>query len=141
MAASYLKANYVQTNGMDDDDRIWTVGADYTAGKLNIAAMYLKGDDDALANEYKDGDDDGYVFGLSYGGAEEDKPGSWGLVANYYDQAAPTAISHTMDGAWDAFAGYGFKGYKVGANLTLARKLVAEVDYYDLKGKGGDQRD
>jgi hypothetical protein len=137
LATSYLKADNVQVNGMGGDDKIWTFGADYTAGKINIAAMYLKGDDDALADEYKDGDDDGYVIGLSYGGAEENKPGSWGLVANYYDQAAPTVISHTMDGAWDAFEGYGFKGYKVGANVTLAKNMIAEVDYYDLKGKGG----
>ncbi len=137
-AASYLKANNVNGNRMDDDDTIWTVGADYTAGKFNLAAMYLKGDDDALAPEYKDADDDGYVVSLTYGGAESDKPGSWGLVATYYDQAAPTVLSHTMDGAWDKFEGYGFKGYKVGANLTLAKNMVAEVDYYDLKGKGGD---
>ena len=99
-AASYLKANNVNGNRMDDDDTIWTVGADYTAGKFNLAAMYLKGDDDALAPEYKDADDDGYVVSLTYGGAESDKPGSWGLVATYYDQAAPTVLSHTMDGAW-----------------------------------------
>ena len=78
------------------------------------------------------------MVSLTYGGAESDKPGSWGLVATYYDQAAPTVLSHTMDGAWDKFEGYGFKGYKVGANLTLAKNMVAEVDYYDLKGKGGD---
>jgi hypothetical protein len=141
MAASYLSADNVQTNGMDDDDHIWTVGADYTAGKFNVSAMYLKGDDDALADEYRNGDDDGYVIGLSYGGAESDKPGSWGIYANYYDQAATTAISHTMDGAWDAFEGYGFKGYKVGTNVTLAKNMIAELDYYDLKGKGGEHED
>lgn len=50
-----------------------------------------------------------------------------------------------MDGNWDAFIPgdngitNGFKGWKVGGNLTLAKNMVAEVDYYDLKGKEGDQ--
>ena len=143
LAASYLKAKDVKFEdfGLNGDNKIWTVGADYTAGKLNLSGMYLKGDKDVLLSEYRDGDDDGYVVGLTYGGAEEDKPGSWGLIATYYDQSAPTVIAHTMDGAWDAFAGYGFKGYKVGANLTLAKNMVAEVDYYDLKGKRGETSD
>ena len=138
-----LKAKDVKFEdfGLNGDNKIWTVGADYTAGKLNLSGMYLKGDKDVLLSEYRDGDDDGYVVGLTYGGAEEDKPGSWGLIATYYDQSAPTVIAHTMDGAWDAFAGYGFKGYKVGANLTLAKNMVAEVDYYDLKGKRGETSD
>ena len=48
-------------------------------------------------------------------------------------------IYHTMNGMWDSFNGEGFKGYNVGGNLTLAKNMVAEVDYYDLKGKEGDQ--
>ena len=102
--------------------------------------MYLKGDDDTLKNsDYKNGDDDGYVVSLGYKGATAAKPGSWGLFAKYYDQGAPTMIYHTMNGMWDSFNGEGFKGYNVGGNLTLAKNMVAEVDYYDLKGKEGDQ--
>ena len=36
------------------------------------------------------------------------------------------------------FDTYGFKGYMVGGNLTVAKNMVATVEYYDLKGKGGD---
>ena len=66
------------------DNKIWTLGADYTAGKWNVSAMYLKGDADK-ADAFKDYtgldlDDDGYVFGLNYAGAETSKPGTWGLL-------------------------------------------------------------
>jgi hypothetical protein len=44
-----------------------------------------------------------------------------------------------MNGAWDKFDGEGFKGYNVGGNVTLAKNMVATVEYYDLKGKESDQ--
>ena len=105
--------------------------------------MYLRGSNDYEKD--RSWDKDGWVAGLTYGGAESSKPGSWGLLATYYDQSASTVIAHTMDGNWDTFVPgesgvtNGFKGWKVGGNLTLAKNMVAEVDYYDLKGKEGDQ--
>ena len=143
LAATYTKADdlnpYID-NGLTGDNKIWTVGANYKAGDFKIGAMYLKGDDDTLKNsDYKNGDDDGYVVSLGYKGATAVKPGSWGLFAKYYDQGAPTMIYHTMNGMWDSFNGEGFKGYNVGGNLTLAKNMVAQVEYYDLKGKESDQ--
>ena len=136
--ATYLTANDVTAMGMNGtDDKIWTIGADYQAGKLNINAMYLNGDNDYI-DSLKNADDDGYVVGLNYAGAESSKPGSWGLYAKYYDQAAPTVLAHTMNGAYDLFPEYGFKGYMVGGNLAVAKNMVATVEYYDLKGKGGE---
>ena len=118
------------------DNKIWTVGADYTAGKWNVNAMYLKGDADSKNNSWVNNvDDDGYVVGLGYAGADEKKPGTWGLYAKYYDQAAVTVASHTMNGDWYVFPYTGFKGYMVGGNLTVAKNMVATVEYYDLKNK------
>lgn len=142
LAATYTKADDVNPyidNGLTGDNKVWTVGANYKAGDFKIGAMYLKGDDDTLKySDYKNGDDDGYVVSLGYKGATEAKPGSWGLFAKYYDQGAPTIIYHTMNGMWDHFNGEGFKGYQVGGNLTLAKNMVAQVEYYDLKGKESD---
>ena len=52
-----------------------------------------------------------------------------------------TKMPMTMDTlyAWDKFDGEGFKGYNVGGNVTLAKNMVATVEYYDLKGKESDQ--
>ena len=76
---------------------------------------------------------------MGWAGAKASDPGSWGLYAKCYDQGAPTVIDHTMNGAWDKFDGEGFKGYNVGGNVTLAKNMVATVEYYDLKGKESDQ--
>ena len=41
-----------------------------------------------------------------------------------------------MNGNYDAFGPDGFKGWMVGGNLTVAKNMVAQVEYYDLKDKG-----
>ena len=84
-----------------------------------------------------DGDDDGYVITLGFKGAKASKPGSWGLYGKYYDQGAATYIQHTMSGEYGEFGDSGFKGYRVGGNLALAKNMVTTVEFYDLKGKGG----
>ena len=137
LAANYMQAENDKALGLNGkDDHIWTAGATYHTGKFYAGGMYLKGDDDTLNN--KAYDDDGYVFKMGWAGAKRSEPGSWGLYANYYDQGAPTVLSHTMDGLYDAFGSEGFKGYKVGGNLTVAKNMVASVDYYDLKSKEKD---
>ena len=143
--ATYTKINdqdfgsmYGEPGYFKADNKIWTVGADYTAGKWNVNAMYLKGDADANGLEdYVD--DDGYVVGLSYAGADAKKPGTWGLYAKYYDQAAVTVASHTMNGDWYMFPYTGFKGWMVGGNLTVAKNMVATVEYFDLKNKDAEK--
>jgi len=45
-------------------------------------------------------------------------------------------VAHTMkSGDWGDMMTEGFKGYNVGANLTLAKNMVYSIDYYDLEGK------
>ncbi len=45
-------------------------------------------------------------------------------------------MAHTMkSGDWGSMTKEGFKGYNVGANLTLAKNMVYSIDYYDLEGK------
>jgi hypothetical protein len=146
-AADYLQADNDYAMGLNgEDDKIWTIGATYHPGKFYLGAMYLKGDDDTLkgavdmeGNAADDYDDDGYVIKMGWAGAKKSDPGSWGLHAKYYDLGAPTVISHTMDGEYDAFIGEGFKGFLVGGDLTIAKNMVATVDYYDLKGKETDE--
>ena len=43
---------------------------------------------------------DGFVVTGTLGGTKASKPGSVGLVAKYYQQAAGTAIQHTMNGEY-----------------------------------------
>ena len=44
-----------------------------------------------------------------------------------------------MDGECALFKGEGFKGINVGGNVTVAKNMVAQINYYDLKGKETDE--
>lgn len=119
-----------------EDNSVWNVSAKYDFGDFQLAATYLKSDLDESEYVASSADDDGYVIGLNYKGANKSKPGTWGLFANYYDQGAGTFVAHTMyPGDWGYFANEGFKGYMVGGGITLAKNMVYQLHYYDLEGK------
>ncbi len=127
-----------------EDNGVWNVSAAYKMGDVTLSGTYLNSDldDDDIVTDYKDVDTDGYVIGLAYKGANKAKAGSWGLWANYYNQGVGTFVAHTMKtGDYDYFASEGFKGYNVGANYALAKNIVYNIDYYDLKGKESDLND
>ena len=119
------------------DNGIWNLSANYKFGDFTLAATYLDSDIDLRENSpYKDVDTNGYVVGLNYKGADKNKPGSWGLFANYYDQGAGTFVAHTMyPGDWSYYVDEGFKGYMVGGGVTLAKNMVYQLHYYDIEGK------
>lgn len=119
------------------DNGIWNLSANYKFGDFTLAATYLDSDIDLRDNsKYKDVDTDGYVISAGYKGADKNKPGTWGLFANYYDQGAGTFVAHTMHpGDWGYYMDEGFKGYMVGGGVTLAKNMVYQLHYYDLEGK------
>ena len=128
--------------GKEDDMDIWTVGASYAFDKnVALKARYLQGEDEFSTHNdtYHGFDDDGYVVTATYKGAKASEPGSWGLVANYYDQGMTTYMDHTMNGLADNVMG--FKGYSVFANYTFAKNIVGQVEWYDLEEKEGGERD
>jgi hypothetical protein len=122
-----------------DDNGVWSVQAGYNFGKATLGAIYLKSNVDAIY-EGKKADTDGFVITATYGGADSDKVGTWGLTAKYYDQGAGTFIAHTMDGDAMAFVNEGFKGWSVAGDLTIAKNMVATVEYFDIKGKESDEK-
>ena len=91
-----------------------------------------------LAGRYEVFKLDGYSMEVptaAYGGAENAKVGSWGLVGKYYNQGAGTFIAHTSDGDPSQFVNEGFCGYSIGANYTVAKNIIAGLAYYDFKGR------
>lgn len=120
-----------------DDDSIWNVGATYNfSDKASLGVMYLRSDVEDL-----DGDKDGFVVTGTLGGAKASKPGSVGLVAKYYQHAAGTAIQHTMNGEYGpTYSGEGFKGYSVAGYYTVAKNMIAGIEYYDLKQTYSDDK-
>ena len=145
---TYYKADTLNNN------EIWNAGIALPVVKdLKFTAEYMHGD--AEVGDALDLDDNGYAFGLAYKGAKASQPGSWGVYANYFDQPVSTYLEHTIDGyapfAFDTVeynvdtgiatvdnASDGFKGYEVGANVALAKNIVAAVKYYDLEGREGN---
>ena len=139
--AGYYDFADAETIAAAEDKEIWAVGANLPLAKdLKFGAMYLMGDEETGMDE------DGYVLTLAYKGAKASVPGSWGLVAKYYDQPFATYCDHTMNGYADTFAAAkddawkvndGFKGYGLFANYTLAKNIVAQVEWYDLEAREG----
>lgn len=127
------------------DNGIWNVTAAYKMGDVTLHGAYLNSDvEEADMNEYVTGkkanDNDGYVVGLAYKGANRNQIGSWGVWANYYDQGMGTFVAHNAKtGDWAFFNREGFKGYAVGGAVTLAKNMVYNVDYYDLEGKESEK--
>ncbi|MCI7675216.1 MAG: S-layer homology domain-containing protein [Phascolarctobacterium sp.] len=126
-----------EDDGLGQDNSIWGLRANYKFDKdWAVRAAYLKGDVDEAG--VSDGDD-GYYVGVNYKGAKAAKAGSWGLYATYYDMAASTYISN---GWASSFANNlqkggngGYDGWKVGANVALAKNIVAQIEYMKLDSK------
>ena len=132
-------ATYVNAHETKLDNAIWWAGAAYNVGDVTLTGMYLKGDMSFVDNDLDTLDDDGYVVGLSYKGAQADEVGSWGLWAKYYDQGGQTVVAHTTDANYFDFEG--FKGYGVCASYTFAENIVGNVAWYDTESKTTDADD
>ncbi len=117
-----------------DDLGIFDVGLRGQFGKLGANFTYLHGKSDEVTNK------NGYVFGLTYAGAKAAKPGSWGLAANYYNQGDGTYLAHTMNGDPATDMTGGFKGYMLAGYYTVAKGMVAGIEWYDLKAKEGNNK-
>ena len=134
---------YVSYYNVDNGDgqEIYNVGVAVPVAKdLKLSADYMYGDMDNAG----DLDQNGYVVGLAYKGAKAAKVGSWGIYANYYDMPALTYLANTND-SYNGFMNAacepetdGFKGYEVGANVALAKNVVAGVKYFDLEAREGE---
>ncbi len=124
---------------------IWYAGADFNLAKdLVLNGLYLRSDRDRFVDGGGDkytSKKDGYVIGLAYKGAEAAEPGSWGLNARYYSQGQGTYIfdCHTIDGITTYITG--FKGWSIGAEVTVAKNMILSSTYYDTKALNGDQLD
>ena len=147
----------VRYYNLDSDERdgqeIYEVAlAGEVAKDLTLRGSYFHGDSDRdTLNGAFSQDSNGWLVGLAYRGAKASQPGSWGVYANYSDRPFdtyinPTAFSGyadypyqlTEDTATNLFAAGvtdGYEGYEVGANVTLAKNIVAAVKYYDFEGR------
>ena len=126
----------------DEDNKIWHAGLNYNFGDVRLGAMYLNSSIEDSA-----GEDDGYVVTATYKGAKASKVGSYGFVAQYFDQPGGTTISHTMNGDYpyrtkaNVASNYlqGFKGYKLAGYYTVAKNMVLGLEWQDFEGNEDDK--
>ena len=129
----------------------YKVDTEYDQDIYEIAAGWEFMDDLTLKGAWyngdvsdSDGDDNGWMVGLNYAGAKASEVGSWGAYVNYMDRPANTVIYPTLASytyiPFDSAVvdSDGYKGIEAGANLTLAKNIVAGVKYYNLDSREGD---
>jgi len=130
------------------EQEIWEVAlAGEIAKDLTLRGSYFNGSSDGLDSVDYNGDDNGWLVGLSYRGAKASQPGSWGVYANYSERPRDTYLQPTVFSGYADYPDYfygdnyygfltdGYEGFEIGANVTLAKNIVAAVKYYDFEGR------
>lgn len=146
---------YYRADTEFDNEIVEVALAGEIAKDLTLRGTWFNGttDDKAESLAGTDVDTNGWLVGLSYGGAKASEPGSWGVYANYSDRPFATYLLPTnLSGYADApYALYdkssvagaakadGYEGYEIGANVTLAKNIVAAVKYFDLEEREGSK--
>ena len=124
----------------EDNNNIWNVGLKYHTDTFGLGFDYLKsglkGYTDNVTNK-------GYVISANFMGAKAAKVGSYGLRAMYHHQGIGTFTSASVyddDEPYTAFLtkGDGFKGWSLRGDYTVAKNMVAAVEYFNFKGLESD---
>lgn len=119
---------HYKRDGDGASNTLWTAGGNYHFDDFSIGAMYLQS---SLSD--RAGNRSGYVVNLKNGELKTYRPGTYTVFAKYYNQPKNTYISHGMNGLANRMEG--FKGYSLGVHRTVARNVVAGLEYYGLQDK------
>ncbi|MDY6291379.1 MAG: S-layer homology domain-containing protein [Succiniclasticum sp.] len=135
--------------------KVFNAGLKFKAKDFTLGATYLHSNGGVLRtfNDFKEGSKSGMFASAQYKGAKADKVGSWGigvryyhmpagLVANGWDTSTALGKYEDIDEAktekyaigkpllWE-----GYKGLYAKANVTVAKNMIAGIQYWDLKGR------
>ena len=153
-------------DGLDGQDlneiekaKIFNAGLKFKAKDFTLGVTYLHSNGGVLRtfNDYKEGTKSGGFVFANYKGAKANKVGSWGigvkyyhmpagLVANNWDTSTALGSANIYDND-DKTARYaigkpllweGYKGIYAKANVTVAKNMIAGIQYWDLKGRQTD---
>ena len=132
---------YYKADTVDENEIVEVALAGEVAKDLTLRGSWFNG---TVADEAEVGDFDtnGWLVGLSYRGAKASEVGSWGAYATYSDRPYSTYLLPTNFSGYavkpnDLHDGDGYEGYEVGANVTLAKNIVAGVKYFDYESREG----
>ena len=136
-AFNWFKADFY---GMDH--QIYNINADWAFAKdFNLTARYMWAAKDVCN---VDGvAKDGWYAQLDYKAADPAKAGTWGVRARYFDQPKNVWLHPTYDATHfdplgcttNAYPGFGYEGWGLGADYVFAKNIMLQVDYYDTEAK------
>ena len=140
-----LAFNYFKNTGKSEAEdvslksNIYNVNASWSFLKdFTLKYDYMWADERGLAakgDNPKVGSKDGWIAQLFYKGADPAKVGTWGLHFRYFDQPASVWLYPTYD--LNNFEDYGgYEGWNIGGDVTLAKNIFLNVNYYDTESKG-----
>ena len=134
---------YYKADTVDENEIVEVALAGEIAKDLTLRGSWFNG---TVADEAEVGDFDtnGWLVGLSYRGAKASEVGSWGAYATYSDRPYATYLLPTNFSGYavkpnDLHDGDGYEGFEVGANVTLAKNIVAGVKYFDFEQREGNK--
>ncbi len=139
----YDKYDLHHIDNNDADDGIFSAGLNFKLGKdakLNATYLHSSYDtNDGAKQGAKTGS--GFIVGAEYKGAQAAKPGSWGLAVKYFHTPAGFFVApgwEDGDSANIDILQEGAKGWWARANYAVAKNIVADVEYWDFKGRADD---
>ena len=140
--AGYDKFDMHHVAANNGDDGVFSVGLNFKLGKdAKLGATYLHSSYDENDGARAGRKDNGFIVGAEYKGAKNTKPGSWGLAAKYYQVPAGFFVGPGWEDGSSAtinMAQEGSKGWWVRANYAVAKNIIADIEYWDLKGRVDD---
>ena len=109
-----------------DKNSIWSAGLDYKVSPtLTLGGLYAASNLKVAANQNSDAEK-AYSVQLTYKGAENENPHSYGIWTAYRQIGELATIAPTYDGASE-----GQKGFELGVDYMLAKNILAKVVYFD----------
>ena len=126
---------------IDGKDKIFDAGLKFKLGKdASFTATYLHAD---LDGKTEGASENGFILEANYGGAKAAKVGSWGLGVKYYHTPAGAFVApgwEYTDHVKNFLLTEGMKGWHAVAKYTIAKNMIADVEYWDLKGRVNDKK-
>lgn len=139
-----LYAEYTKFNTENQGDDLGLLSLAFM-GELNnnfrLSTIYTKTYSNNALYISKGAPTSGFVSTLNYKESSYAKPGSFGVSLKYYQAAAGSAVVHTMTGAGaSSFFTTGYKGYSIGVNYVIAKNMMLNITWYDLKDRVSNRK-
>jgi len=136
----------------EGESKIFNAGLKYKAKDFTLGATFLHTNGGPLDEKNVDASKNGFFVAADYKGAKANKVGSWGIGVKYYHMPAgiPGNNWSTGNALGKAKAGditinklglwEGYKGWYATAKVTVAKNMIAGIQYWDLKTRESDKK-